>query len=48
MGNFIPENLRDEYVYLVHGKVPEDWAETFHDNMNLGSKAANEAGYVPP
>ena len=48
MGNFIPENLRDEYVYLVHGKVPEDWAETFHDNMKLGSKAANEAGYVPP
>jgi hypothetical protein len=48
MGNFIPENLRDEYVYLVHGKVPEDWAETFHDNMNLGSKASNEAGYVPP
>tara|TARA_B110001450_G_scaffold231145_1_gene232826 strand:+ start:557 stop:5065 length:4509 start_codon:yes stop_codon:yes gene_type:complete len=46
--NFIPNELKDVYVFIVYGKVPEDWAETFHHNINLGSKASYAAGYVPP
>ena len=45
--NLIPENLADIYLFMIHGKVPDEWAQTFHDSSSLGTKAANSAPYIP-
>jgi hypothetical protein len=45
--NLIPDNLAEIYVFMLHGKVPENWSQTFRDSNNLGTKAANAASYAP-
>ena len=45
--NSIPDNLADIYFFMIHGKVPDEWAQTFHDSSSLGTKAANAAPYIP-
>jgi hypothetical protein len=45
--NLIPTNLADIYFFMIHGKVPDEWAQTFHDSSSLGTKAANAAPYIP-
>jgi hypothetical protein len=46
-GNLIPDNLADMYAFMIYGKVPEEWAQAFHDSSSLGTKAANAAPYIP-
>ena len=46
-GNFIPARLSDEYAFMLHGKVPDDWIQSFQDSNSLGTKAVSTLQYAP-
>ena len=46
--NLIPNELQDVYNYMLLGKVPDSWSQSFIDSESLGSKASNSARYIPP
>ena len=46
-GNYIPESLSAYYFYMFHGRVPDEWMESFCESADLGSKALGWVNYVP-
>ena len=45
-GNFIPTQLSVYYFFMFHGRVPDEWVESFESSNALGSKAAKIVQYV--
>ena len=45
-GNFIVNEVEEQYVFITYGKVPNDWVKAFHEEINLGGKVARQAEFA--
>ena len=46
-GNFIPARLSEHYAFILYGKVPDDWVQSFQASNSIGTKAARMLQYAP-
>ena len=46
-GNYIPNNLKDFYNFMLLGQVLDDWSQVFRDSASIGTMTASAAELVP-